>query len=267
MCRRWTTVTPDTQAPTVAITAPAASATVAGTVSVTATATDNVGVVSIELFVDGASLGTAASSPASASWVTTAVTDGSHALTATAKDAAGNVGTSATVNVTVKNSTTPPPAGQLIQNGGFEGSLNYWTIAGPTNSRPLASAVVAHTGNNSARMGWNSGTTVNAGNSYIYQWVTIPATATKATLAYYTYGFSEDFVDYDWQEGLIYKADGTTVLKTLFHTADNAQTWTRRTADLSAYKGQTIAVMFNVHSDGDTLRSTLWVDGVTLNVQ
>ena len=49
---------PDTQAPTVAITAPANLATgLTGTLTITATATDNVGVAGVEFQVDGAALG------------------------------------------------------------------------------------------------------------------------------------------------------------------------------------------------------------------
>ncbi len=43
----------DTQAPATAITAPANGATVSGTVSVTASASDNVGVTRVEFFLDG----------------------------------------------------------------------------------------------------------------------------------------------------------------------------------------------------------------------
>ena len=44
------------------------------------------------------------------SWATTTATNGSHTLTARARDAAGNATTSAPVTVTVSN-TAPPPAG------------------------------------------------------------------------------------------------------------------------------------------------------------
>src|SRR5207253_7785765 len=50
-------------------------------------------------------------SPYSVSWNTTTATNGSHTLTAVARDAAGNTSTSAAVTVTVNNTppdTTPP---------------------------------------------------------------------------------------------------------------------------------------------------------------
>ena len=52
-------VTADTTAPNVAISAPAAAASVAGTISVTATATDNVAVQNVQFRVDGANVGAA----------------------------------------------------------------------------------------------------------------------------------------------------------------------------------------------------------------
>src|SRR5207244_1326344 len=47
-------------------------------------------------------------SPYSIAWDTTTATNGSHTLTAVARDAAGNNTTSAAVTVTVNNDTTPP---------------------------------------------------------------------------------------------------------------------------------------------------------------
>jgi len=99
----------DTTPPTVSISAPSASATVAGTVSVLGTATDNVGVIKIELDVDGAAVATATSSPFSISWNSATVSNGSHSITVKAYDAASNIG-SALVTINVNNvvAITPP---------------------------------------------------------------------------------------------------------------------------------------------------------------
>jgi hypothetical protein len=91
---------PDTTAPTTAITAPANGATVSGTVSVTASGNDNVGVTKVEFYIDGALAGSDTTSPYAYSWNTSTWT-GSHTLTSKAYDAAGNVGTSAAVSVTI----------------------------------------------------------------------------------------------------------------------------------------------------------------------
>ncbi len=103
---------PDTTPPTVSITAPANGATVSGTTSVTASASDNVGVSKVEFYLDGALQSTDTASPYAWSWNTTTATNGAHTLTSMAYDAAGNSATSAAVNVTVNNvaDTTPPTA-------------------------------------------------------------------------------------------------------------------------------------------------------------
>lgn len=97
-------------APTVSITSPASGATISGTTSVAISATDNVGVTSVELYVDGVLKGTDTSSPYSVSLNTTQLSAGTHTLQAKAYDAAGNVGQSTAFSVTVVNDTTAPTA-------------------------------------------------------------------------------------------------------------------------------------------------------------
>src|SRR5712675_984709 len=101
----------DTTPPTVSITAPASGATVFGTTSVTASASDNVGVVGVQFKVDGINLGAEdTAAPYAVSWDTTSASNGSHTLTAVARDAAGNVSPVSAVTVTVNNAPPPPPA-------------------------------------------------------------------------------------------------------------------------------------------------------------
>lgn len=101
----FTTTALDTQAPVVSLTAPADSSTVSATVNVTANASDNIGIAGVQFKLDGANLSTEdTSSPYSVSWNTTSVSNGSHVLTAVARDAAGNTTTASTVTVTVSNS-------------------------------------------------------------------------------------------------------------------------------------------------------------------
>lgn len=108
----FTTVSPDTTPPTVSITNPSANSTVSGTVTVTASASDNVGVVGVQFMLDGANLGAEVStSPYSVVWDTTGVANGSHTIVAKARDAAANVGTSSPVVVTVSNINDPSVIG------------------------------------------------------------------------------------------------------------------------------------------------------------
>ncbi len=83
---------------------------VSGVVSITATAADNVAVVSVQFNIDGAPQAAAiTSAPYSATWTTTDFDDGNHTITATANDAAGNSGASAAVTVVVDNTEDPDP--------------------------------------------------------------------------------------------------------------------------------------------------------------
>lgn len=84
--------TPDTIAPTASITSPANGATVSGTVAVRASASDNVAVTGMTLFINGALVATSASGSLSYSWNTRRLSPGSYTLRVDARDAAGNVG-------------------------------------------------------------------------------------------------------------------------------------------------------------------------------
>jgi Bacterial Ig domain/IPT/TIG domain/Family of unknown function (DUF6298)/Putative collagen-binding domain of a collagenase len=102
----FTVSSSDTTPPTVSITAPTSGATVSGTVTLSANASDNVGVASVQFQVDGSNVGALdTTSPYTTSWNTTTAANGTHTIAAIAKDAAGNSATSAAVSVTVSNST------------------------------------------------------------------------------------------------------------------------------------------------------------------
>ena len=112
----------DATAPTTAITSPAGGATVSGSVNIAASASDNVGVTRVELWLDGALAATDTSAPYSFTWNTTASANASHTLQAKSYDAAGNVGLSAVVTVTVSNQpltvaiTSPTNGGTVPRN-------------------------------------------------------------------------------------------------------------------------------------------------------
>ncbi|HEX7963699.1 MAG TPA: Ig-like domain-containing protein [Candidatus Saccharimonadales bacterium] len=122
-----TTGTPDTTAPTVALTAPADGATVTGVTTVAATATDDVAVKNVQFKLTNLATNTTAdlgaplaTSPYQTSWDTSTVANGQYALSAVAADTSGNTTTSTTVTVTVANTapvvptldaSTPAPVG------------------------------------------------------------------------------------------------------------------------------------------------------------
>ena len=109
---------PDNTPPTVSVSGPAAGATVSGVTIITATANDNVAVAGVSFAVDGVAVGSEdTSSPYSYSWDTTSGPNGSHSLTATARDTAGNTTTSPPVSVTVANSADGPVAAYAFEEG------------------------------------------------------------------------------------------------------------------------------------------------------
>src|SRR5258705_182340 len=94
----------------VTITSPGSGATVSGATSATASTSDNVGVVGVQFRLDGSNLGAEdTTAPYSVSWNTTTTGNGSHTLSAVARDAAGNVSPVSAVTVTVNNAPPPPP--------------------------------------------------------------------------------------------------------------------------------------------------------------
>jgi hypothetical protein len=90
------------------LTNPTAGQTVSGTIPVAANASDNVAVASVQFFLDGSPLGSpVTAAPYAVNWDTTKAANGSHTLSAKATDTSGNVGTSASVVVTVQNPAPP----------------------------------------------------------------------------------------------------------------------------------------------------------------
>jgi glucose/arabinose dehydrogenase/chitodextrinase len=96
----------DPDRPTVSITSPANGSQVGGIVTVTADATDNVGVTGVQVYVDGAAVGVEDTSPPyGADWDTRTVANGAHTITARARDAAGNSTLSSPIMVNVANTS------------------------------------------------------------------------------------------------------------------------------------------------------------------
>jgi subtilisin family serine protease len=92
-------VAPDTTAPTASITSPSSGSTVSGMLTITANASDNVRVASVDLLVDGAVNSTDTSTPYNFKVNTKQWAKGAHTLQVRAKDPSGNVGLSAVVTV------------------------------------------------------------------------------------------------------------------------------------------------------------------------
>ena len=256
--------TTDTTPPTTSISSPANGATVSGTVTVNATASDNVGVTQMQLFIDGTLVASNTSATSlSFSWSTPSVANGSHTIVSKAFDAAGNVGTSSTVTVTVSNGT--PTTSELILNGGFENgtSTSPWTLtAGVINN---SASEPAHTGSWDA---WLDGTGTTHTDTAMQQ-VTIPAAATAATLSFWLHiDTAETSTTSAFDKLTVQVRDSSgKVLSTLatFSNLDHAAGYKQHTYDLTSFRGQTIQIFFSGAEDFE-LQTSFVLDDVSLQV-
>ena len=247
----------DTTPPTTSITSPANGATVSGTVTVSATASDSVGVTRVELFVDGGLAGTDTSSPYSFAWNTATVSNGGHSLQTRAYDAAGNVGTSSVVNVNVSNAGGG--SGELIANGGFEGSAASWTLSG---NAYWSSGGNAHSGTGYTVLGF-----YNSASGSEYQTVTIPA-GHPANLTFWlnittneglTTAYDFFYVEVRSTSGALLGTLGTFSNR----NATSLGSYTQRSFSLAGWRGQTVRVQFRATTDS-ILPTAFRVDDVSL---
>jgi len=129
----------DTTPPTVSMTAPSNGATVSGTVTVSANATDNVAMSSVQFILDGANLGSLQSGAGPAyqiSWDTTTTSNATHTLSAIATDTSGNKTTATSVSVTVSNVDTPPVISAVsVGMPSSSGATITWTTDKPSTSQ------------------------------------------------------------------------------------------------------------------------------------
>ena len=248
-------VSADTTAPAVS----ASEAGASGTITLSASASDNVGVTSVEFYVDGVLKGSDTTSPYSLTLNSATLANGSHTLTAKAYDAAGNVGTSAAAAFSISNSAT-----QLIVNGGFESGTASWTASSGVITSDVAEA--AHGGTWKA---WLDGYGA-AHTDSIYQQLAIASTAASASLSFWLRVDSSETTTttaYDTLKVQVRSSTGA-VLATLatYSNLNKGTTFLQKTFDLSAYKGQTVRVYFEGVEDA-TVQTSFIIDDVSLTAQ
>ena len=257
-----TTLPADTTPPTVSITAPVMNATVSNTVSVTATASDNVAVHDVQFQLDGVNLGAdLTSSPYSISWDTTTASNGTHNLTAIATDTSNNKATSTAVTVTVSNSVSGPPTQGLIGYWNFDegsGSVAHDTSGSGYNG--TVTGATWTTGKINTGLSFNGSTSAVAtagialGNTFsVSAWVN-PAATTQG-------GYSR-ILETQYNGGLYLGVDGSgTKYKFIVNTGNGATGGCG-----SAYgcaEGGTIATGWHlVIGTYDGMTAKLYVDGV-----
>ncbi len=248
--------TVDTTPPTVS----ASETGTGGTITLAATASDNVGVSNVEFYIDGVLKGSDSTAPYSMTLNSTSLANGSHVLTAKAYDAAGNSTLSSGQSFSVSNTG----ASNLIVNGSFESGATSWTATSGVISSATGQA--AHTGTFKAWMdGYGS-----AHTDSVYQQVSVPASATSASLTFWLKVVSDETttsVVYDTLKVQVRSSSGA-VLATLatYSNLNKSTSYAQKTFDLSAYKGQSVRIYFEGIEDA-SVATTFLVDDVALNVQ
>ena len=228
-----------------------------GVLTFSATATDDKGVVKVEFLLDGALVGTKTAPPYSMSYDSQMQDDGSHTLVAKATDTTGQY-TNATMTFTINN-------GQLIRNGSFEKGYGV----GWSNTTGMQIGAILHEtpydGTKMAKFG-GMGSQMSVA---LYQSVTIPATASSATLSYALHIETDETTTSSVRDTLSVqiRSGSGAVLKTLAtHSNLGAATgYQIHSHDVSAYRGQTVQVYFLGVEDAGVATSFI-LDKVNLNV-
>ncbi len=262
----------DVTPPTVALTFPSSGDVISGTVTLSATASDDYGVTRVTFYVDGSSVGNGFPSlqagPWSFSWNSTAVSDGSHSLEVKAWDAKGNVGSSGVVYVTVDQSAAAflesfsdkdgnSDALDADQSGwsasGFQSSSENHTM-GPGASGSVTALASSGWGCNSGLKTQSLDVTVTLGDRPVLRYYR--KLALSASVNLYT------------SAGFRVKADGVTVdeVEVTYDNYSETQ-WTEREVDLSQFAGQQVDVTFEAWANSNicmAVTSEVWLDDISL---
>ena len=155
------------------------------------------------------------------------------------------------------------PGSELILNGGFENGATSWT--GTTAVIGAFTAQPAYAGSQDAFFGGKGKTTSQA----LYQTVTIPASASSATLSFYLHIDTKESgsTAYDTFVPQVLSSTGT-LLKSLatYSNTDAVSGYGLKNLDLSAYKGQTVRINFKASEDS-SLQTSFVIDNVSLIVK
>ncbi|MEA2694845.1 MAG: hypothetical protein QOJ16_4232, partial [Acidobacteriota bacterium] len=195
--------------------------------------------------------------------ITVAAGTAAGTSTITVSGVGGGITHTTTVTLTVTNGSIQ----QLIGNPGFEngsGAPAPWTATASVISNSASEA--SHSG---AWKAWLDGYGTTHTDS-ILQTVTIPSTATSATLAFWLHIDTAETTTtsaFDTLKVQIRNTSGT-VLQTLatFSNLNKATGFTQKSFNVLSFKGQTVQI-FLVGVEDTSLQTSFVVDDFTLNVQ
>jgi len=173
-------------------------------------------------------------------------TSAQYATTATAWCAAG-IGACPNAN------PTPTGGGELLSNGGFEGSASPWVGSG-TGYFYTANGSYPHGGTGYVYFGVN-----NSVSGQAYQQVTIPSTAT-GTFSFWLNVTSSETGTTAYDKLFVEVRNTSGTLLTTLATYSNANkgtagVYSQKSFNLSAYKGQTVRLQFRSTTDSSATTS------------
>ncbi len=165
----FSSIAPDVTPPTISVTAPQDGATVLNMVAVTANAADETGIKGVQFLLDGNNLGSEdMTAPYGVSWDTLTTTNGTHTLTARARDSL--------------NQTTSTPITVNVQNTDPRAIVGEWS---PVMNWPLVAvhSTLMYTGEVLMWDAWETPTTqAKLWNPTTNTFTDVPLSATNAGL-------------------------------------------------------------------------------------
>jgi N-acetyl-anhydromuramyl-L-alanine amidase AmpD len=179
---------------------------------------------------------------------------------------------SCVVCLTLLSGLTRLTAAELIINGGFETLGSGWSLeANGANAADswwnINQATGAHGGSRYQYLGMKQDGTTAANNvdGLLYQQVSIPSGVTAANLSYWTRISTSETggTAYDLLKLEIRSSSGSLMKTVDTYSNLNVSGWTRRTADLTQYAGNTVRIVFHGTTDSST-STTFRVDDVSL---
>lgn len=228
-----------------------------GTLTFSATAVDDKGVVKVEFLLDGALVGTTTAAPYTMTYDSLMQDDGSHTLVAKATDTSGQY-TKATMTFTIAN-------GQLIRNGSFE---KGYGVGWSNTTGMQIGTILGQTAYDGTKMAKFCGTGSQMSVA-LFQSVAIPANASTVTLSFALHVETKETstgVARDTFAVQIRNSSGA-ILKTLatYNNVNAATGYKVYSFDLSGYKGQTIQLYF-LGAEDAALSTGFIMDKVNLMV-
>lgn len=161
----------------------------------------------------------------------------------------------------------PSPCTEYLRNGDFEQTRDWQLMT--TDSTARYTTLEVHSGRSALQLGLlptDSGLRRTIATlSSAYQDVYLPPSAQKLTLTLWVKPGTQDSSG-DYQRLAILNPGNGRVISELWRKLENQTDWQQLSFDLTAYRGRTVRLYFEVHNDSQRLpdRTWLYVDDISL---